>query len=46
MPETTLGKLVATGTGEVRDKDGNLLDSNGFLAVGVDEVDNEEKGTE
>ena len=28
---TTVGKLSATGTGECRDKDGNLLDSLGFV---------------
>jgi hypothetical protein len=28
---TSLGELTATGTGECRDKNGNLLDSEGFF---------------
>jgi hypothetical protein len=30
-PPTTIGELSATGTGECRDKDGNLLDNLGFV---------------
>lgn len=30
-PPTTVGQLSATGTGEVRDKDGHLLDGEGNL---------------
>ncbi len=32
-PPTVVSQLSATGTGEVRDRDGNLLDNEGNIVV-------------
>lgn len=32
-PPTAIGKLTATGTGEARDRDGNLLDNKGNVVA-------------
>lgn len=37
---TTIGYLAATGTGEARDKHGNLLDKDGNLVAPQEKDDN------